>query len=135
MLDDKSIFERIGVKTMNTPLLKYVDIYQVTDEQNVTFNVEIGERQAGLIDVGLNGNLLVDDRPFKVENLDLGLGANLKGKLLNFIAIVDDVSDSNDKASITYTFQGGKSDFAKTRPYVFIDGHKTVIFRIQVKFE
>ena len=78
---------------------------------------------------------MIEDRPFKVEPFDLGVGADLKNKLLTIIAVVDDITESHDNASITYTFKGGRSDFQQTRPYVFVDGQKTVIFKIQVKLE
>lgn len=136
MLDDKSVFERIQTeKTMNTPLIKYTDVYKVIDSENVTLGIEIGEAQGGIIDVALDDQLLIKEQKFKVELFNLGSGAELKNKFLRIVAVVDDVTDSHDNASITYTFKGGKSDFKQTRPYVFVDGQKTVIFKIQVKFE
>jgi|GEM_PF-4889047 len=84
--------------------------YTVTDDSSIVLDVLIGEAQPGGTTVFLGTNEIAHTEPGKsgmnVKGLDLGKGANLRGKLL---AISTDVLDlrETDKASVTIVLHDG----------------------------
>jgi hypothetical protein len=76
----------------------------------VTLSVMTGDGQAGEHIVLLDDNEITPDAPGDIQDLTVGRGRKLVGKLLKIKSVVSAVNDSTTKVNVEYLLKGGPSE-------------------------
>jgi hypothetical protein len=98
----------------------------------VKLKVVIGDEQIGSSVVRLNGDLL---QMGDIDNLELGLGLDIREKILTIKSIVADVNDRTNHTSITYKLYGGQEDESHTLQETVPNDGDSIVYRAEISFE
>lgn len=77
----------------------------------VRLSVTVGERQFGSSIVFLDEEMLANG---DIDELDVGKGEDIEGKVLAIYTLVTDVRDNTDQMAVTWILAGGESRVVAT---------------------
>ncbi|MCK4667952.1 hypothetical protein KAU33_14445 [Candidatus Dependentiae bacterium] len=100
--------------------------YKVEDEEQVSLSIVIGDAQIGSSIVFLDDNELGRR---EIENLNIGLGKDIKGQKIIIKSIVKDINDMTNYTSITYILKGGIFDQTFYSKGVVDENGDSIIYR------
>lgn len=117
-----------------TSRVKKRDFYDVgTGTRDILASVDVGAGQIGTMAVLINKKAIVEEEaPLAPQNL--GLGSDLKGKLLIVEGTVTDVSVMTNKMSVIVRLTGGRNTKKVTATAEVADDGDSVFFQVAVLF-
>lgn len=107
--------------------------YEVTDSNEISLSIVIGEQQAGWFAVFLDGNYVKDDKT-KIENLSLGKGSDVRAKTLTIATTVIDINPHTNRTAVTYFLKGGKSPLEITSKVTVENDNHPAFYDAEFKF-
>jgi len=119
--------------SIHTPTPKWLS-YRVGAESDVSVRVAIGDAQLGGWAIGFGTDNV--QKGSEADPVPVGVGKDIKGRILQIIATAVDVRPETNRLSATVTVSGGPDGDIKL-PHSFADGGNgdSAIFTTLVGFE
>jgi len=92
------------------------ETYKVRAKNEVSITVTIGSGQFGSIRVKLDGAKVAAGQ--ERLHVALGKGADVAGKTIEVLSVVNDVNPMTNRTEVTYTLSGGKAPRTFSREHI-----------------